>query len=158
MNVQTIMSSPVHTCERDQTAQSALRAMRDHDCGCVVVVDEGVVVGIVTDRDIALALADLGKAPGHVHLAQIMTGYVFVVRPESSIQEAEGVMRQQHIRRVPVVDDDSRPVGLLSLHDIARAGDERGWKKSDDGLSAHNVSTTLADICRTDGYGGRAMV
>lgn len=151
MNVESIMTKNVQVCRSNQTAHSALRLMRDHDCGCIPVVDHDAVVGIVTDRDIALAMADMDKAPSHLRLSQIMTSKVFVVSPDTPIAEAEIMMREQRIRRLPVVNAASRPVGIVSLNDIARAGAAHHWKadKSDDGLTARNVASTLAAICDT---------
>jgi len=148
MNVESIMTTPVQVCRTNQTAQSALRLMRDHDCGCIPVVDHDVVVGIVTDRDIALAAAQADKSPSQLRLSQIMTNKVFVVGPETSVADAEVMMREQQIRRLPVVDQDSRPIGMLSINDIARAGAAAHWH-SDDGLTAHSVAATLAAICET---------
>lgn len=148
MNVESIMTKNVQVCRSNQTAQSALRLMRDHDCGCIPVVDHGVVVGIVTDRDIALAAAEGDKSPSQLRLSQFMTNKVFVVGPDTPIAEAEAMMREQQIRRLPVVDQSSRPIGILSINDIARAGAAQHWK-SDDGLTARNVASTLAAICET---------
>jgi CBS domain-containing protein len=156
MNVESIMSTPVQVCRTNQTAQSALRLMRDHDCGCIPVVDHDVVVGIVTDRDIALAAAEADKSPSQLRLSQIMTNKVFVVGPETSIAEAEALMREQQVRRLPVVDQNARPVGVLSLNDIARAGAAQHWK-SDDGLTARNVASTLAAICDTHAAEARVV-
>ncbi|MFO7567875.1 MAG: CBS domain-containing protein [Enhygromyxa sp.] len=150
MKVESIMTTPVQVCRSNQTAQSALRLMRDHDCGCIPVVDHDVVVGIVTDRDIALAAADDDKSPSQLRLSQIMTNKVFVVSPDTPIVEAEAMMRDQQIRRLPVVDQNSRPVGILSLNDIARAGAAQHWR-SDDGLTAKNVASTLAAVCESQG-------
>jgi CBS domain-containing protein len=146
MNVESIMTKHVQVCRSNQTAQSALRLMRDHDCGCIPIVDHDVVVGIVTDRDIALAAAEADKSPSHLRLSQIMTNKVFVVGPDTPIIEAEALMREQQIRRLPVVDQNSRPVGILSLNDIARAGAAQHWR-SDDGLTAKHVASTLAAVC-----------
>ncbi len=156
MNVEAVMSRNVQVCQQNQTAQSALRLMRDHDHGCIPVVDHGVVVGIVTDRDIALATAKADKPPSKLRLSDIMSRHVYVVRPQTSIREAEDVMRMQHIRRVPVVDDDSRPVGLLSLNDIARAGEAHEWAGAD-GLTAQRVASTLAAICEQHTSAPRAL-
>lgn len=150
MNVESIMTTPVQVCRSNQTAQSALRLMRDHDCGCIPIVDHDVVVGIVTDRDIALAAAEDDKSPGHLRLSQIMTTKVFVVGPDTSVLEAEALMRDQQIRRIPVVDQDSRPVGIVSLNDIARAAAAQHWR-AEEGLTAKNVASTLAAVCESHG-------
>jgi CBS domain-containing protein len=145
MNVESIMSKNVQVCRSNQTAQSAIRLMRDHDCGSILIVNKGAVVGIVTDRDIALAASDADKAPSQLRLSQIMSGDPVTVHPDTSLTEAESLMRENQVRRVPVVDEDQHPVGLLSLNDIARAGASRSWKE--DGLTARNIASTLAAIC-----------
>lgn len=122
--------------------------MQAHDCGCIPIVEDDAIVGIVTDRDIALATAEADKSPSQLRLSQIMTSKVFMVRPNTPIAEAEQLMREQKIRRLPVVDEDSRVVGLLSLDDIVRAGATHGWK-SEDGLGARQIVSTLAGICES---------
>jgi CBS domain-containing protein len=120
--------------------------MREHDCGCLPVVERDTVVGMVTDRDIALAIADTGKSPSKIRISQIMTDEPVSVRADTSVQEAESIMREHQIRRIPVVDSRKHPVGVLSLNDIARAGASRSWK-GEKGLAAKDVATTLAAIC-----------
>lgn len=121
--------------------------MSEHDCGCLPVVDDGVVVGMVTDRDIALALAETDEMPSQMRVSRIMTEDVYSVRPDTAIVDAEAIMRTHQIRRLPVVDSERAPVGLLSLNDIARAGVTYNWQ-SDEGLSAHSVASTLAAVCQ----------
>jgi predicted transcriptional regulator len=156
MQVQSIMNKDVQVCRSNQSAQSALRLMRDHDCGCIPVVDHDAVVGIVTDRDIALACAEADKSPSQLRLSQIMTTNVFAVSPHTPIHEVEAMMGEQRIRRVPVVDESGRPVGIVSLNDIARAAAAHGWK-SNDGLTARSVAATLAAICQESGSQARAV-
>ena len=156
MQIQTIMTKPVQVCRSNQSAQSALRLMRDHDCGCIVIVDHDAIVGIVTDRDIALAAAEADKSPSQLRLSQIMTTNVFVVGPHTAIEEVEAMMSEQRIRRIPVVDQDGRPAGIVSLNDIARAAAAHSWK-SNDGLTARSVAATLAAICSETGTQARAV-
>lgn len=144
--VDEVMTQELHVCSRDQTAEAALRLMYEHDCGCVPIVEDGVVVGIVTDRDLALAVAAHDLRPSQVRLEQVMSGHVFIVRPETSLAEAEAVMRQQRIRRIPVVDASSRLIGLLSLADLARAGAEQRWQSDGAGLSALDIAGTMATV------------
>ena len=147
MKVESIMSKGVLVCNRDHTAQAALQMMRERDCGAVPVVDDGVLVGMVTDRDIALAAAENDLNPSRLRLSQIMSNDVFAVRPDTSISDAEELMRGRQIRRLPVIDENSRPIGMLSLNDIARAGQAHGWN-AEEGLSAHGIASTLAAICQ----------
>jgi CBS domain-containing protein len=146
MNVESIMSQNVQVCRRDQTALSALLLMRDHNIGCVPIVNDGKLVGLVTDRDIALGMADANKSPSNLELAQIMTRAVHSVRRNDTIDEAESMMRAHRVRRLPVVDDDNHPIGMLSLDDIARAGETQTWT-GDNGISAEGVAATLAATC-----------
>jgi CBS domain-containing protein len=156
MQAQTIMSKNVQVCRSNQTAQSALRLMRDHDCGCIPIVDHDAVVGIVTDRDIALAAADADKSPSQLRLSQIMSTDVFVVSPDTPIADVEAMMREQQIRRIPVVDEHGRPIGVVSLTDLARAGAAHSWK-SEDGLTARSVAATLAAITQETASHARAV-
>lgn len=102
----------------DDTLVDAARMMRDEDIGDVLVMDEGGLCGIITDRDIAVrAIAD-GKDPNQVTLGDICSQELATVTADLPISEAMNLMRSKALRRLPVVDG-SNPVGIVSLGDIA---------------------------------------
>lgn len=142
MTVSDLMSSPVATCVQDATLTDVTRLMRDHDCGCIPVVDDsGYVVGIVTDRDVCVAIATHEEDPVHLAVCQAMTAAVHTCLPTDRAADALEMMRRFHIRRVPVVDADGRLQGLVSFDDVARASGTPGAPSAEDVVSA------MADIC-----------
>lgn len=143
MNIRELMSGPPVTCRQSDTLAVAARLMWDHDCGVIPVTDDrGRLTGIVTDRDICMATYTQGKAPQAIHVAEVMTTKVFSCRVDDPLELAEQIMGERQIRRLPVIDGDNRPIGVLSVNDIARYVASASKK---DGIE-HEVVTTLASI------------
>lgn len=145
MTVQEIMSKPAVTCRSTDSLHFAAQLMWEHDCGAIPVTnEEGKLVGIVTDRDICMATYTQGKAPQDMRVADAMAKQVFAGRFNDSLESIEALMSEKQIRRVPIVDGDKRPIGIVSMNDIARYTATAN-KKS--GLE-HMIARTLAAICR----------
>jgi CBS domain-containing protein len=145
MNIQEIMSKPAITCQQRDTVNTAAQRMWESDCGTIPVVNEGGnVVGMITDRDICMAAYTQGRALHAIPVSNVMSKSVFSCRAEDSLDAAEHLMRDNQIRRVPVVDGNNRPIGVLSLNDIARYAASARKKGGLD----HDVTQTLAAICR----------
>jgi CBS domain-containing protein len=117
-SVGDIMTRNPRTVDAGDSLAEAARQMRDGDFGSVVVLREGRVDGIVTDRDIAVRAVADGRDPETTRVSEISSTGVATVKPSQSIDEAVQTMREHDIRRLPVVEDD-RPVGILSLGDLA---------------------------------------
>ncbi|WP_018349881.1 CBS domain-containing protein [Longispora albida] len=96
----------------------AARAMRDHDIGDVLVVDEGRLTGIVTDRDLIVRGIAEGMGP-EVMIGELATDHPSVLGPEDPVDYAVRLMTQHRVRRLPVCEDGGRPVGIVSLGDLA---------------------------------------
>ncbi len=121
MDVRTIMTTPATCCRPSDPLNAAAQIMWEQDCGAVpVVADDGGIAGIVTDRDICMAAYTQGAALNSVPVSCAMANQVFSCRGTDSLETAERLMSDNQIRRLPVVDDDNRPIGMLSLSDIAR--------------------------------------
>ena len=123
MKVKSLMSETPYCCQQSETARHAAQLMRLHDVGSIPVVDnydERKLVGIVTDRDICLQIAATGKVSDSVRVGDIMSEFPLTCRPDDSIDVCESIMEKQQVRRVPVVDQDGRCIGIVSLADIAR--------------------------------------
>lgn len=145
MRIQEIMSQPVVTCRPSDTLSAAAQLMWEHDCGAIPVTGEdGALVGIVTDRDICMAAYTQGRSLQAIPVSSAMARHVFTCHPEDALDAVEQLMSDKQIRRVPVVDRDNRPVGLLSLNDIARHAASAARK---DGLERAAIRT-LAAICQ----------
>jgi CBS domain-containing protein len=112
-----VMTPNPVTCPPDATLADVARLMRDRDIGNVIVAEDGRLVGIVTDRDIVvrgLAEGLDGTAP----ISEVVTTDVVALSPEDAVERAVQIMRQQAVRRVPVVDN-GRPVGIVTIGDLA---------------------------------------
>ena len=121
MRIREIMNKPVVTCRPSDTLSVAAQAMWEHDCGAIPVAgDDGRLVGIITDRDICMATYTKNRAPQTISVADVMTKRVTSCQADESADVAEGMMRDKQIRRVPIVDNDHRLIGILSQSDLAR--------------------------------------
>lgn len=153
MRIEQIMSRPVAMCGADDSLHTAARLMWEHDCGVLPVTDQhGQVIGIITDRDICMASYIQGKAPQDIAVSSAMAKQVFSCHAADSLESAEHLMSQKQIRRVPVVDGDNRPLGMLSLNDIARLG---ASSKKKNGMD-HEIVQTIAAVCEPHGQSLRA--
>lgn len=115
--VQDVMTTDLITCPGSATLQEVAQMMRDHDIGDVLITDGSRLEGIVTDRDIVVrCLADGAGATESASKA--CSPDVTTIPPDASIDQAAELMRTHALRRLPVVDAD-RPVGIVSLGDLA---------------------------------------
>ena len=121
--VRSLMSTDVVALEASAPLRSAAEAMRDEDVGSVVVTDGGHVSGIVTDRDIVVRAGAEGRDLSATTLASICTEQVATVDPDAPVEDAIRLMRDLAIRRIVVAEPDARPVGVLSMGDLARRRD-----------------------------------
>ena len=144
MKVQDAMNCDVHTCRPDTNLAMAAMQMWDGDFGVLPVLDGTKVVGMITDRDICMATATQNKAPTDIRVDEVISGQVFACSPDTDIHEALKIMRQNKVRRLPVIDViDRRLAGMLSLNDIAL--NANSGANAD--LSAQDVEETLRTIC-----------
>jgi len=146
MKVQELMSRPVRTCTENDTLNRVARLMWEHSVGAIVVEAEGRVRGLLTDRDICLAGRFSGRALWTIPVSEVMSGRVQVIRSQDSVDVAERLMRTRHIRRLPVVDDTWKLVGLLSLDDLARESRQRHGRRRI-AVRTDDVGATLGEIC-----------
>ena len=115
------MNQPPVTCPIDGTLDQPARLMWEFDCGFIPVVsDDGRLAGVVTDRDICMATYFQGKPLGHIPVGIAMAHAVIAVHADDTVEQAEVLMRDNQIRRLPVVDNDGRPVGVVAMNDLAR--------------------------------------
>ena len=146
MHVQDLMAHPAVTCHVNDSLDSAAQKMWDHDCGVLPIVnDEGKVTGVVTDRDICMAALTQGR-PLHELLVNVaMSKHLIAVGPESTIADSELLMSQHRIRRLPVLDAANRPLGVISLNDLALEAVQPDTRMKH-GIS--KVTHTLAAVCQ----------
>ena len=109
--------SEVITLTMDDRISDAAELMRREKIGCVVIVDDRHIEGIITDRDIALSLA-LGAATPDSFVAEAMTKGVATINESTSLLETTRFFRNVRVKRLPVVDDENQLVGIVSTDDI----------------------------------------
>lgn len=117
-----IMTESPAVVTSETTARDAARMMEDNDCGSLPVVenrDSLKLLGMVTDRDLALRVLGRGQDP-NTPIREAMTRNVFSVKLEDDLDAVERVMSGQQVRRVPVVDGQDRVVGIIAQADLAR--------------------------------------
>lgn len=121
MRAKDLMSRPAVTCHVNDGLHIAAQAMWDHHCGAVAVTnDENKLVGIVTDRDIAMAAYTRGLPIDAILVNNVMTRHVISAQEEQDIAEVEQMMRAAGVRRIPIIARDGEPVGVVSQVDLAR--------------------------------------
>ena len=112
------MTRDPRTVNADDAIVEAARIMRDSDIGDAIVMDGGQVNGIVTDRDIVVRGVAEGRDAGSTPVTEVCTTGVETIDPGASVDDALRLMREHDIRRLPVTKN-GRPVGILSLGDLA---------------------------------------
>jgi len=125
MKVQDVMTRNVATCGTDATLAQAAGLMWEYDCGVIPIVDDQRrVVGVITDRDICMALALNNRTATEVSVCEVSSRKVFTGSPQSDVGELLTTMKSEQILRVPVVEQDGTLVGIVSLSDIVQRSDE----------------------------------
>jgi CBS domain-containing protein len=118
MRVDQIMTAHVHLMNPDQTVSEAVRKMEQEDLGFLPVGTSDRLVGIITDRDIALRVIGKGR-DGNARIGDVMSGDVKYCYCDQEVEEVVANMGDIQVRRLPVVDRDKRLVGVVSLADAA---------------------------------------
>jgi CBS domain-containing protein len=150
MRIDQIMTKQVSSCGPDDTLATAAQLMWDHDCGCLpVCTGDGanLVCGVITDRDICMSALFAGKPLHELRVSDAMSKQLQTCRPGDSLADAEKTMRQAHIRRLPVVDEQGALVGILSLADLAREAARQNTSPKRE-IDESEVGDTLASICQ----------
>ena len=119
MKLNDLFTRSVVTAGPDEALAGIARRMQEHNVGTVVVVEDGRPVGIITDRDLALALGARGLSP-QAPVREVMTRHVLAVPEDTGVFTATRFIQDRKVRRLPVVDREDRLVGLVSLDDLLR--------------------------------------
>lgn len=143
MNVQELMTTDPQACTPQDTLDVAGEIMRRRRCGFVPIIDSQAtqrVIGVLTDRDIALYLTQIHAWATGVKVEACMTKEPKTVSPEAELEEAARIMEQYAVHRLPVVAN-GKLVGVLSLKDIARAA-QKEWA----GIGPRRAEQQMVDI------------
>ena len=145
MKVESLMSRPVWTCQPDDSLAVPARIMWEQDLGAVpVVAGDGGVVGVITDRDICMAGFTRDTPLSAMRVGDHMSKDVFTIPSGADVRQAEELMAEKQVHRLPVVGDGGKILGMISLNDVARAVTEPGRKGND----AVAVASTLSRLSR----------
>jgi len=145
MKIQDIMTRDVKSCEPETTLAAATEILRRNHCGILPVVDShGKLAGVITDRDICLALSAKNVRPSALTVGDVAVKPVVRCGPGDEVHTALGFMRVHQIRRIPVTAEDDGLVGILSLDDIALHAESA---PATGGICYDDVGETLKAIC-----------
>ena len=124
MKIKETMSTNVRIAKPDQSIREAAQAMAEVDSGVLPVGENDRLVGMITDRDIAVRGIAKGKGP-ETRVRDVMTDHVDYCFEDQELEEVTKNMADIKVRRLPVLNRDKRLVGIISLGDIAQAGGEK---------------------------------
>ena len=119
--IQDAMTSNPTTVSPDTTAGDAAQIMKSEDIGSLPIVEDNRLFGVVTDRDIAIRIVAEGRS-ADTPVGEIASKDVVTVDPQQSIDEAARLMAERQVRRLPVVEEDGKLVGILAQADVAQTG------------------------------------
>jgi CBS domain-containing protein len=152
------MTQPVYSCNAEDRANSAAQIMWEHDCGVVPVVDGGGrVVGVLTDRDLCMAVHFQNRPLTEIPVAGVMAQQVCTCVADDDVADAERVMAERQIHRLPVVNEQGSLVGILSLADVARQARNTPSRQRDEAVTQlANTVTAISEPHRATAAGSRA--
>ena len=146
MKVRDIMTTDVACAAPDTTLEEIATMMRDEDTGAIPIVDDEVLVGIVTDRDIVVRCIAEGKDATECTAEDIVSENLETIEPDDDVNEASQIMARRQVRRLPVVEE-GRLVGMLSLGDIA--------VKQHDDRESGNTLESVSEGVKQESHDGR---
>jgi CBS domain-containing protein len=118
MDLLKIASVPAATVSPENTVLEAVRLMSDEKVGAVAVTREGKLTGIFTERDLMIRVVLEGRDPGATKIGDVMTEHCISAKKDMSMGEALQIMTESHFRHLPVVDENDRVLGLLSIRNL----------------------------------------
>jgi len=134
MKVSDVMTREVQTISPDQTAKEAASFMLSTDAGSIPVTDGERLVGMITDRDIAVRGVAKGNGPD-TPVSELMTKNCITAREDDDVSTIASKMSEAQVRRLPVVDGDEKLCGIVSLGDLSRDGDDQSASQALAGVS-----------------------
>jgi CBS domain-containing protein len=120
--IRDIMTPDPVSLDKSASVREAARQMRDQSIGDILVTERGRLCGIVTDRDLVVRYVAEDVSPDDAKLDEFCTKDMVTLKPDSDVGEAIELMEKHAVRRLPVVEKD-RPIGIVSLGDLAVARD-----------------------------------
>lgn len=124
-SIRDLMTENPRAIDADKPVAHAAKLMRDENVGLAPIVEGDRLVGTLTDRDIAIRVVAEGRDPEATTAREVASTEVVTVDPDQGLDEALRLMAQHQIRRLPVVEEDGRLVGIVAQADVARHGDDK---------------------------------
>ncbi|OQW47538.1 MAG: hypothetical protein A4S09_15135 [Proteobacteria bacterium SG_bin7] len=118
IKVKDMMNSRVHVVSPDINVWQASNKLKTLHIGCLVVVEKGVICGIISERDIVYKIVSAKRVASEVKVREIMSGPVVTLKPETPATDALFIASTRHLRHLPVVDDKDNLVGILGIRDM----------------------------------------
>jgi CBS domain-containing protein len=134
MKVSEVMTRDVQTIQPDRPVQEAASFMLSADAGSIPVTEGDRLIGMITDRDIAVRGVARGHGPD-TPVRDLMTGDLVIVRVDDDVEDAAAKMSEAQVRRLPVIDEDDRLCGIVSLGDLARETDNESAHEALEGVT-----------------------
>ena len=134
MKVSEVMTREVQTIQPDQPVQDAANFMLSADAGSLPVTDGERLIGMITDRDIAVRGIAKGYGPD-TPVRELMTNDLVIARVDDDVEEVATKMSEAQVRRLPVIDQDERLCGIVSLGDLSRETDSDCATEALEGVS-----------------------
>lgn len=135
MKVSEVMTTEVETISADQTAREAAAFMIRADAGSIPVCEGDRVIGMITDRDIAVRGVAEGRGPD-TPVSELMSDGIICAHEDDDIEAVAQRMSEEQVRRLPVIDSDEKLIGIVSLGDLARETRTDTAEKALEGVSA----------------------
>jgi CBS domain-containing protein len=123
-NVRDVMTANPRAVEPSTPVVEAARLMRSEDVGSIPIAEGDRLVGMLTDRDIVLRVVAEGTEPQSTTAGEIASRDLVTVDPDQDLAEAARLMASHQVRRLPVVEEDGRLVGIVAQADVAQSGDD----------------------------------
>lgn len=148
MKVQEVMTQNVKFCKPETNLAEAATILWDADCGLLPVADEaGKVIGVISDRDICMAVATKGRLAAEITVQEVFSNQpVYHCLTDNLLTDALRTMQEHQVRRLPILDRAGVLQGILSINDVILAASNRGRSK-DQGISLEEAIATLQAIC-----------
>ena len=135
MRISDVMTRDVQTVTPDQTAREAAAFMVSADAGSIPVTERDKLIGMITDRDIAVRGVAQGRGPDTL-VREIMTSGIICARIDDNVEDVARKMSEAQVRRLPVIDETEKLVGIVSLGDLSRESEGEVAHKALEGVSA----------------------
>jgi CBS domain-containing protein len=124
-SIKDVMTSNPCSIDAEKSVAYAAKMMRDEDVGLAPIVVGDKLIGMLTDRDIAIRVVAEGRDPGQVKVREVASKQVVTIDPQQDLDEALRIMAKHQVRRLPVVEEDGKLVGVVAQADVARTGDDK---------------------------------